>query len=66
MIQNRYSFREELANTVTHGAGTLLSIAALTVLVAFSTLNKDIRFSIKLKLHNIQKSDPNPTLFANM
>ena len=42
MIQNRYSIREEVANTVTHGAGILLSIVALAVLVAFSSLNSDV------------------------
>ncbi len=42
MIQNRYSVGEEIVNTATHGVGILLSIAALTVLVAFSSLNGDV------------------------
>ena len=42
MIQNRYSVREEIVNTATHSVGILLSIAALTVLVAFSSLNGDV------------------------
>ncbi|WJH37033.1 hemolysin III family protein [Paenibacillus sp. CC-CFT747] len=33
-----YTRREEIANAVTHGIGALLSIAALTLLVVFATL----------------------------
>lgn len=42
IIQSRYSLYEEIANTITHGIGILLSIAALVVLVAFSALNSDV------------------------
>lgn len=42
LIQNEYSVGEEIVNTATHGVGILLSIAALTVLVAFSSLNGDV------------------------
>lgn len=38
----RYSIREEIANTATHSAGVLLSIAALAILVTFSSLNGDV------------------------
>ncbi len=38
---SRYSVAEEIAHTVTHGIGALLSIGGLVVLVAFSTLNGD-------------------------
>ncbi len=37
-----YSFGEEVANTVTHGLGALLSIAALVLMVAFSAMNGDV------------------------
>lgn len=33
-----YNFREELLNSITHGAGVLLSIAALVLLIVFSTV----------------------------
>ena len=33
----RYSFREELANSVTHGIGALLSIGGLAVLIGFAS-----------------------------
>ncbi len=40
-IQEGYrtlSLREEIFNSITHGIGTLLSIAALVVLVVFATV----------------------------
>lgn len=36
-----YSFGEELANTLTHGIGALLSIAALVLMVVFSAMYGD-------------------------
>lgn len=36
-----YSPQEELANTITHGLGALLSLSALVFLVVFSSLNGD-------------------------
>lgn len=33
-----YSFREELLNSITHGAGILLSIAALVLLIVYSRI----------------------------
>ncbi|MCK7598858.1 hemolysin III family protein [Microbulbifer sp. CAU 1566] len=38
---NRYSFAEEIANSVTHGVGALLAIAGLGVLCAFAALRGD-------------------------
>ena len=35
---DEYTFGEEIANSVTHGIGALLSIAALTLLVVFASL----------------------------
>ncbi|PXW92956.1 channel protein (hemolysin III family) [Streptohalobacillus salinus] len=35
---NRFSFGEELANAITHGVGLLFSIAALVLLIAFSSI----------------------------
>lgn len=37
----RYTFSEELANSITHGIGALLSIAGLGVLCAFAALRGD-------------------------
>lgn len=39
--QPEYSFGEELAHAITHGIGAILSIAGLTLLVAFSALRGD-------------------------
>ncbi|HEY2492911.1 MAG TPA: hemolysin D, partial [Paenibacillus sp.] len=33
-----YTRREEVANAVTHGIGTVLSIAALVLLIVFSSI----------------------------
>jgi hemolysin III len=38
----QYSFGEEIANSVTHGAGVVLAIAGLAVLTAFAALHGDI------------------------
>src|SRR5262245_946935 len=37
MVVTRYSRREELANSLTHGAGVALAIAGLAVLVAYAS-----------------------------
>jgi len=37
----QYSVAEEIAHTITHGIGALLSIAGLTVLVAYASLRGD-------------------------
>jgi len=38
---SEYTIAEEIAHTLTHGFGMLLSIAGLVILVAFSSLNGD-------------------------
>ncbi len=37
-----YSVEEEIAHTITHGIGVLLSVAGMAVLVAFASLNGDV------------------------
>jgi len=41
MALARYTFKEEIANSVTHGIGTALSIAGLIVLVSFAAIKGD-------------------------
>ncbi len=41
MSAARYTVREEIANSITGGAGVILAIAALAVLVAFAALRGD-------------------------
>jgi hemolysin III len=41
VTQPRYSLGEEIAHSVTHGVGVVLSIAGLAVLVAFAALRGD-------------------------
>ncbi|TCP98368.1 PAQR family membrane homeostasis protein TrhA [Serpentinicella alkaliphila] len=36
----RYSIKEEIANSITHGLGIVFSIVALTILLVYSILNK--------------------------
>ena len=38
-MTSEYTFSEEVANSITHGAGVLFSITALTMLVTYSTMN---------------------------
>jgi len=40
-IQSGYGFYEEIANSITHGIGTLLSVAALTLLLTYAYLSQD-------------------------
>lgn len=42
MSERAYSHREEIANSITHGLGTLLSIAGLAVLVVLAVLYGDV------------------------
>jgi len=41
-----YSKNEELANTISHGLGALLSIAALVLLLSYSVTNTTVSYSI--------------------
>jgi len=41
-----YSKNEELANTLSHGLGALLSIAALVLLLSYSVTNTAVNYSI--------------------
>ncbi|MFZ5943097.1 MAG: PAQR family membrane homeostasis protein TrhA [Bacillota bacterium] len=49
-LQNRYTLKEELFNSITHGIGALFSIAALVILVAYASIQGDpwriVSFSI--------------------
>ena len=42
----KYSKNEELANTLSHGLGALLSIAALVLLLTYSVSNASVSYSI--------------------
>ncbi len=49
----RYSVAEEIAHAVTHGIGAALSIAALVVLVAFSSLYGDAWHVISTSIYGV-------------
>lgn len=40
-VNKRYTLGEEIFNSVTHGIGSLLSIAGIVVLIVFSAINSD-------------------------
>lgn len=40
-VKKRYTLGEEIFNSVTHGVGSLLSIAGIVVLIVFSAINSD-------------------------
>ncbi|OED43747.1 hemolysin III [Endozoicomonas sp. (ex Bugula neritina AB1)] len=42
VVANSYSLAEEIANSVTHGLGALLSVAGLTLLVTFAVQQQDV------------------------
>lgn len=42
LLINRYTAAEEIFNSITHGIGALLSIAALVIVVALASLSGDI------------------------
>ncbi len=50
LLINRYTIKEEIFSSITHGIGALLSIAALVILVAFASVQGDpwriVSFSI--------------------
>ncbi|MCO4797663.1 MAG: hemolysin III family protein [Colwelliaceae bacterium] len=41
-LDHQYTLTEEIANSISHGIGTLLSVAALTLLVFYSSQQQDI------------------------
>jgi hemolysin III len=48
-----YGFREELLNSVTHGAGVLLSVAALVLLIVFSSLYGGARHVVSCTIFGV-------------
>jgi len=48
-----YNFREELMNSITHGAGILLSITALVLLIVFSTSGGSVSHVVSCTIFGI-------------
>ena len=46
-----YSLREEIANAITHGIGTGLSVAGLTLLVVLATLRGDVSRVVSFSIY---------------
>jgi hemolysin III len=51
MTTRQYSVKEEIANTISHGLGALLSVAALTLLVNNAYINHDIEKMISFIIY---------------
>ena len=49
----RYSLGEEIANSITHGIGAALSIAALVLLVVFASQHKDVWRIVSFSIYGI-------------
>jgi hemolysin III len=50
-VPPRYSGREELVNAITHGVGTGLSVAGLTLLVVLATLRGDLSRVVSFSIY---------------
>ena len=48
-----YTLAEELANSITHGIGVLLSVAALTLLVVLAALHGDVWHVVSFSIYGI-------------
>lgn len=52
-VINRYTLGEEIANSITHGIGAALSIAALVLLVVFASQHKDVWQIVSFSIYGI-------------
>lgn len=52
-LKGRYSIREEIANSITHGIGVVFSIVALTILLVFSIWNRSYISIIGFSVYGI-------------
>lgn len=50
---SNYTFREEVANSVTHGIGALLSIAGLVILIAYSSIHGDAWHIVSCTIYGV-------------
>ncbi len=48
-----YTYREEIANSITHGIGALLSIAGLAVLISFATTRGDAWHIVSCTIYGV-------------
>lgn len=51
MSTDPYTLRQEIANSVTHGIGTALSVAGLTLLVVFASLHGSARHVVSVAVY---------------
>lgn len=51
LLKKSYSSGEEIANSITHGLGAMLSVAGLTLLVTYAALQNDTRRIISFSIY---------------
>lgn len=51
MLSTRYSVKEEIFSSITHGVGALLSIAALCILVAVASIKGDVSRIVSFSIY---------------
>jgi hemolysin III len=52
-VIQRYTLGEEIANSITHGIGAALSIAALVLLVVFASQHKDVWKIVSFSIYGV-------------
>lgn len=50
-INNYYTLGEEIANSITHGIGALLSVAGLTILIVLASIYGDVRQIVSFAIY---------------
>jgi len=50
---SEYTYREEIANSITHGIGALLSVAGLAVLISFATTRGDAWHIVSCTIYGV-------------
>ena len=53
LLTGGYSLAEEIANSITHGLGALLSVAGLTLLVTFAAQQQDIWRVVSFSIYGV-------------
>ncbi|NLK90642.1 MAG: hemolysin III family protein, partial [Clostridiales bacterium] len=52
-LNKRYTVKEEIANSITHGIGVLFGVAALTILLIFSIQKKEVVSIVSFSIYGL-------------
>lgn len=53
LLSRRYSLKEEIANSITHGVGVIFSIVALTILLVYAIWQKKVTSIVGFSIYGI-------------